>query len=597
MELPFLVVHGAMFWKVALGALCVIVLGALALVRWRRARSARAVAPRWSLLFVLCVAGATAFGGWKIEQQLGEHWRDACRNPYERFAEPPVEPRAPLAFTNADACVLAAAMPGSRTTALERIRDATINQPYRDAGSLDRAVEIAMFVDGCSGALPLVMAADRYDARLALARRCGDRRSERLALMSLGQFEEAAAIDAPAQDPAKVEDHAQSDGATLILAGRWLAAANAADARAKQIRARPASSDERRAVTLTALSYDCLAEYLRHAGGDAGAEPRLRLLAAAMDGTVCAPELAELASTDERRVLLEARPPDTLTSTDWMLHAMAWLEGFQKDSWGLDDAEPILSNPDDISSFLRASIVWLVATTPPLPAGASGPQQIDRLRWAAVKAVFDGNVEAAAVAANAAVTAAATLPDPTLHYIMRDLRHLPALVGLRTAATSLPVDLASNDNTVRKLWLFSFGRLLLRTGGSIEGAYFGPVEEYVAALAQAEGGDGSALVHQIGSSDHQWWSDADVMAVLPRITRERDVVVRQLTWSTPYHASNTLDRSFPWSIALHAIARRDVLTLAGQPAEAARWNEIYRRFDIALRDRQKLIALMLWQIY
>jgi len=36
------------------------------------------------------------------------------------------------------------------------------------------------------------------------------------------------------------------------------------------------------------------------------------------------------------------------------------------------------------------------------------------------------------------------------------------------------------------------------------------------------------------------------------------------------------------------------LQVAGESAEAARWNDIYKRYDQALSDHRKLIALSIW---
>ena len=43
------------------------------------------------------------------------------------------------------------------------------------------------------------------------------------------------------------------------------------------------------------------------------------------------------------------------------------------------------------------------------------------------------------------------------------------------------------------------------------------------------------------------------------------------------------------------VGQRD-LGVAGVDAEAARWAEIYKRYDQTLRDRRKLIALVLWEL-
>ena len=98
-----------------------------------------------------------------------------------------------------------------------------------------------------------------------------------------------------------------------------------------------------------------------------------------------------------------------------------------------------------------------------------------------------------------------------------------------------------------------------------------------------------------GTAMRRRWTDADVMAVWPRVEAGRDDIARQLAWSTP-EGHQYVDFHFPWSYALHAAARRSSLQLVGATDQAARWADIYKRYDDAFRDRKKLLALALWDL-
>ncbi len=57
-----------------------------------------------------------------------------------------------------------------------------------------------------------------------------------------------------------------------------------------------------------------------------------------------------------------------------------------------------------------------------------------------------------------------------------------------------------------------------------------------------------------------------------------------------------LDYNYPWTVLATAMARRELLRAAELPEQAARWDDIYRRYDRAIADRDKLAAVMFWQL-
>jgi hypothetical protein len=171
---------------------------------------------------------------------------------------------------------------------------------------------------------------------------------------------------------------------------------------------------------------------------------------------------------------------------------------------------------------------------------------------------------------------------------------LPAVAALYTPATALEFDLGDNSKIGSELWAHEFARLWLRRGDPIDKGYFSG-HELLAALQAAEAGDGRPLARQIGGDLRTSWKDADVMAVLPRVRVGREALARQLAWSMPPHVTR-FDKEPLWDHALYAVARREVLRLAGATYAAASWDAIYRRFDHVFRDRRRLVALMLWQL-
>jgi hypothetical protein len=549
------------------------------------AQAPRSAVPRLSVFAMVALAGLTPLAGWKIEQGLGDSWERACSDAHAGDGDAPAE--------IPDACELACAMPDSRGDALDRIDRLVMDDPYRDSATLDRLFELSMLIGDCDKTIDQLQHAERFQQVVSLARECGDRRAEHLGLLALGRFEDATAVSVPAGDD---QDRLPS-GPALILAGRWSEAAAAADQHAATIK--PGSPAEQESVDLAVMSYRCLAELLRFDGGDTGAVARTRALAAGAHGAVCVPALAEMVPASERAAVL-ASTDVPLFFGKVLLHKLAGFAGGSGETFENTAAEAVLAQPDDLDAAMEGVSVWLAETAPPLPADASPRARVNLERWQAVAATLGGDIAAArAHAARAAATlatlsgSAATERDPDL-YQFRYADDLPAAIALFTndpVAYTIP-----NDDLPRQLWLHTFGRLLLRPGDPLlPGTYFGPEQKYVAALVQAAQGDGHALARYMGVRDLSWWTDADVMAVWPRVEAGRDDIARQLAWSTP-EGHQYVDFHFPWSYALHAAARRSSLQLVGATDQAARWADIYKRYDDAFRDRKKLLALALWDL-
>ena len=297
--------------------------------------------------------------------------------------------------------------------------------------------------------------------------------------------------------------------------------------------------------------------------------------------------LAEIASLDERPALLrDHRDRAALLETSSLAGTIAWAAGLESEGYHHETPEGVLVKPSDMGSWSELAKVWLVGLERDrfdadagrstslvnwLTGGAFAAEYTSRIRWLAVKHVFDGDIAGAmALAREVMATPVLGIRD---RYDRRDQPHLTAAIALYTPATDTPVDLHSPpgiDEELAKLvrdnWLHDLGRLLLRAGQPIGDAYFGPDDKYVAALAAATKGDGEPLAAYMGGTRSlRWWSDGDVMAVLPRLTRGKDDIVRQLIWTAP-RDHGVLDYHFPFGLAARAVARREVLKRAGATA-------------------------------
>ncbi len=555
------------------------------------ARTPIGAAVRRSILGYVVLVAVFGLGGWKIAGALGEHWRVACIDERD-------DPDNHGELGTFHACTLASAMPDVRHWGLEMALEYVKRSPYRDEPTVRRIAALAALAEGCKDELDELMRAQRFEDAAAEARRCGDRRVEHNALLSQGKLDEAIAIPVPGGEGLLALPSAQ----TLILAGRWKEAAAAADARADEIARGEHSPDDRAGADLTALHYKCLGELFRAWAGDTGAAARLRVLEQAEHGATCAPALAQLASADEARKLLERDDRVSLLEDTHVRTLLAALGGFAGDDFEFQSAESVLAKPDDVGAWMSTSSAWIAKlTAAQLPPDADAGWRAWTHRWLAVAQTFDGDTAAAAASAHQALAEIAQARERD-RYRFRDAQFLPAAVALYTTATDTPFDIQHNlgpstgdDSIVHELWLQAFGHLLVRHGDALDGAYFGPRDSLTTALQRAEAGDGLPLAHELGGNDLTWWSDSDVLAAIPRIKTGRDELARALPWATPSNA-HPLDFDFPWGVALCAAVRRTTLAMLGDAAEAKRWDDIYRRYDKALSDKQRLAALILWQL-
>ncbi len=541
---------------------------------------------RASVISLLLLAGVWGLVGYVIERGLGSRWIDTCA------AQPD---DAPLDLSLANACVRTAATPNYREISLERLathaRD--VSPPTRHSASL--AVSLAAKVGTCSTRIALALEHFDYESARQIARSCGDRRAEHLALTLEGQFGAASALPVPAEDGLERLPTVQ----TLIAAGRFLEAAERIDERAVERATRTDGEPEQR---MRSVRHDqCLAALLRVHGGRTDALVELRGLHASPNGDKCAPMLVEAVPPSDRPAMIATLRGDRQSDfeTEVVLSIQALLEdaGPQDTRDAIldvaDSPESLLINPDEASARDLAHLYAIDLVAARLVADPRVHGTV--LRWLAAARTFDGDLDTArALALRASNQALHTEIDA---YRDADRAFLSAAIALYSPSTTPPIDfehppgiegeLAANKSMV---WRLEFGRLLLRAGQPATSVRW--LSEYASVLAAAQQGDGLPLALFIGR--RQWWSDGDVTAVLPRVRNHRDVLTEALEVAGG-NASSPGSQSYryPFSLVSKAVERRTMFELAGNTEAAALWHARYVRVDSMLADRRRLIALML----
>jgi hypothetical protein len=551
------------------------------------ARAARGAAIPISLVGAIVIAGIVGFAAWRIEVSLGESWEKTCWHERTRDLDDKWTPAdAPVDLSTTNACVLAAAT-SSRSEALHDLSELVASNPYRDRETIDRIIALGDLTGDCHDLTKTLERGSRYDEMLVQARRCGDHSAELRALVYLGRFAEAAAVTT-------TDDERERDSLPiaeiLILAGKWTEAAALADRKSVESAKRDHDPKDAEAVAMTALAYKCLGELLRFDGGEHAALDRLRALAGGPNGQTCIAALSEAVPESERARVLE--PQDGgLLETNFIKDELREFAGSDP-GFEITSAEALLASLDDFAAERAGLVIWLSEIAPPLGDNAAPIARLHRERWLTAASVLAGDL--AAARDHAARAMATQVPDDVDAMSRQDLAMLSKLVAFyagEPVEAAMPATVLSRD-----LWLHEFGSLLLRHGDPIaKNAYLGPRDTYPKALEAATAGDGRALAVELANNERSWWRDIDIIAVLPRIKLGREAVARQLAWSAPPDRER-LQFNMPWSMATYSAGRRYALQLAGDTATAAWWDAIFKRYDQALRDRRKLVAIALWRL-
>jgi hypothetical protein len=513
------------------------------------ARTPRAPRVPLALVPVVVIALGTAAVGWFVQHALAQEWVSACTQSESEWVG-----TRPLEISSTDSCVLASSMSSTREQGLLSFYVRLERHPYRDEATVQRLDVVSRLTEPCDGRIRRMMRELRYEVALDEARACFHRRGEHDALVALGRFEEAANIPVEAEWGLP----ALPTMTTLIAAGRWRQAAAVIEPMI--------GGDSADNVRLR-----CFAAMLDHRAGKRETTNTIKALADQKHGAVCLPMLAEVGDRATRKYVLE-----TIEARTTLIEQLRYAEGIGE--LLLDGPERVLARPE---STTAASLIWLIAATP-----LEQPQP-HRLRWIAASQVLDGEHEAARKTASHALA----LIKPDADFGLRDAAYLEAAVAFYSP-TVTPVQ-------VPEAYGYLFGRLQLRAGIPFVGTDLGPYHDLAApAFVAAQRGDGLLLAEYLGGERRagNWWSDGDLIAVLPRVTQHRAELVQQLRYRAPDAHISTLDPP-PVGQALRAFQRRELFEAAGLSADAARWSAIYRRIDRVLGDRDRLVAMMIWSSF
>lgn len=491
-----------------------------------------AVPPLARVSIALILASSLSLG-YIAERALGSGWRSAC------------------ASAHADACVLAATMPGGDHAG--RMLLAVLDVTHRNTrADVDHRVEVAEVVGDCEYAMRPLEQAQLWDELLAAARRCNSPVEQQLALAQLGRFSEAATFSPANPKVPRLE--------LLILAHAWLAAGDELDKLARS----HANYARRRVL-------HCRADLLRAWGSDPDAAGRLF-------GYPNSPDHAEpqivmtIDRTCEREIEMVGRTVDP------------WYEF--GDSYGAGRVAEVYATfaaLDDDAVAAWGSRFWTSKF-----AAIYGTETADTLAVRDARAIHRamiGDLDGAYRDALANDELALRI------YSVEERAPLASQLLLYTQRTDiahpLPVDDTAHHDA-HDAWWHQLAHVFLRDGLP----YAQNLDSRThAALDSAQlAGDGGLLAARL-ADDHQL-RDLDLIAVLPRIKTGRAALVEAIRAMVPTR-DPLGQHGFPFVTATRAFTRRTVLELAGDRAGAARWAEIFRRYDRALDDPRTLVGLAL----
>ncbi|HET9989404.1 MAG TPA: hypothetical protein VFQ65_12825, partial [Kofleriaceae bacterium] len=460
------------------------------------------------------------------ERALGAGWRGAC------------------ATAHADACVLAATMPGGDNASrmLLAVLDVT---HHNSRAEVDHRVAVAELAGDCEFAMRPLEEARLWDELLAMARRCNSPVEQQLALAELGRFAEAATFTPANPKLPRLP--------LLILAHDWIAAGNELD-KVGHTYAEPARR----------TAAHCRAELFRVWGGDAAAEARMR--GASEDQA--APQFRMQVTTDCTSVYGVISQPIDI-----------WYErGVRYGESRVAEVYATFAALDDDAVAAWGSRFWTATY-----ATIYGLDNADTL------AILDARaIHRAMIGDLAGATRDATDNDELAHRIWYATERAPLARQLQLYTPKLDIahDLPSEDSA-HDAWWHQLAHVFLRDDLPFAQQLGGRTRE---ALLAAQAGNGAPLAARL--PEDRELRDLDLIAVLPRVVVGRAALVEAIRWAVP--AKDPLGaHGFPWVNATRAFTRRTVLELAGDRAGAKRWGEVFDRYDRALDDQRTLVALAL----
>ena len=472
---------------------------------------------RLSLRAIVLVAVGTGLFGYEVEHSLGQIWRDRCDAKQGHFE-----------LAAHDACVLAAATPGNREMPHHLL---SLLERTRTGPDLDRRIWLALELGECDAAMRPLEQTRQWRRLATLARRCAAPSREQRALVELGYFHAAAALD--------LDYGTYRNGDAAVLAQDWAQAAT----RLEHATAPSGATIEER----------CRIELFKIWAGDREAGRRLRTLAGrgAPGELACSVELEEISGPA--------------------------IDVWHRLGTGntLDQIHAVAAAFDDSATTYWGSLIW-TSEHAPKTYGADSTDTVAIQDARVIHRLMRGQIAPA-------LAEAAAIDDYVGHRIgtLDERAPLARQLALFTRTTSPATDLPAGVPT----WWHQLAHVFLRAGKPFAANLDSATRSM---LVSAQDGDGRALARSIATGDSPL-RDFDLLAVLPRVQLGRAELVDAIRWA------NVDSTRSPWTSATHAFLRHSILELAGDHAAAAPWDEIFHRYDAALSTHRVQLALVLAQ--
>ncbi|MBL0219565.1 MAG: hypothetical protein IPQ07_37575 [Myxococcales bacterium] len=473
---------------------------------------------------------------------------------------------------NSDALSIAAAMPGSRDEALERIA----SRFRYDFVHTEDAFQLRLQLDELQGncAAPALFESVRLDEALASARACGDHVLASQALAFLGRYEEA--WNEPGRDSQPF-----FTGTVAIATGRWREAASAAEAVAEeQSKREPRSFFTEADVRAQALKTRCLAALFRGLGGEA--DPVAKVPGSEADGFCQLSKALLLPEADQAAALAAI---ETKVSGDYALASfvdpLRVVAGDPTLPWDMDRA-----NLADLVGFGFQPTWWLS----PFEVAAMRPDADPEIRDAllgktAALLAFRGDL-AGARKANADRKGT----ESSAHYDYS----VELALALLDGASPFPAKHAGYIHpAIERMAQVRWGE------PTDPDRLLGVVSEECKArlpkaFAAAQRGDGAELAAVFRDCNVFWNSLQNyVLAVAPMVKTHREELAAAIRLFRSDISTYSLEH-IPFRFLGDVAMYRDLARAIGDVSSAAAWQKLFDQHLPVVQDRKKLIALLLW---
>lgn len=439
---------------------------------------------------------------------------------------------------------IAAALPGSRAKALDRIGYELSRQAVTTKAGFDNAVELEQLRGRCPIAIFRSFA--DYEGGLATAKRCGTPDQQAEMLFMLGRFADAQAV---------VTNNADADLAIQIALanGNWKHAADLVevfdtnDVPHHQIH----YTDEESIAT-----RHCFAAMLRTWAGEPHAFDHI---ARGKDATCDIIEAASKPVEQQAAAWAAVRIPHQDAGIDSARYDLLAPQLARAAGTQLEGRMYAISNGASALMFdNEAAYVYLA------------PQSKDPVDQVAFD-VLRGDL-AAAHAELARLPAGWQTDELALGLAIREGTPLPDAKPQSPMVYDAATALARGE----------FDRVVKLSS---------PSEVDARVVKRAAAGEGAALVELIGAWGRYFdMSVHTAMVMLPMLKTDQAAVREALHY---YRDGDTLGR-YDLREVWAACAYRDLARLAGETAAQKHWQDVVDRWFAMLADRQRLIALLLW---